>query len=204
MLREIFIGRNPSHFKVNSIVKAFIISEIFFWASWNFILPIYAIYTVTKVADGSIEIAGSAFSIYLIGRVIFELVSGRYLLKASELEKFIIIIIGILITSVSFFGLISSTTIPILFFFFGLIGTGFGIASPAKYSLFSTHLDKNKEPIEWGLYDATTFAAMAGSAALGGFIASKYGFGILFTIAAIMNVLSIIPYLLHITSSKKS
>jgi predicted MFS family arabinose efflux permease len=75
---------------------------------------------------------------------------------------------------------------------------GLGIASPIKNSLFATHLDKNKETTEWGIYDAVTFVGMASTAALGGFIASSYGFNFLFVIAAIVNFIGILPYLLYI------
>ena len=44
MLKEQFIGRNPSHFQVNPVVKAFIVSESFLWSAYNFIVPIFAIF----------------------------------------------------------------------------------------------------------------------------------------------------------------
>ena len=59
-------------------------------------------------------------------------------------------------------------------------GAGLGIASPAKNSLFSIHLDKNKEAIEMGVTDAVVLVCMALAGALGGFIAITYGFKILF------------------------
>lgn len=40
MLKDQFLGRNPTHFKVNPVVKAFIISEAFLWSAYNFIIPI--------------------------------------------------------------------------------------------------------------------------------------------------------------------
>ena len=75
----------------------------------------------------------------------------------------------------------TKTVIPI-FIFYGVIGLGLGISSPVKYSLFSTHLDKNKETSEWGIYDASVFMGMAMSATIGGFIAYRYGFSLLFYI----------------------
>ncbi|MBI2074491.1 MAG: hypothetical protein HYT83_01495 [Candidatus Levybacteria bacterium] len=204
MLREIFIGRVPSHFHVNTAVKAFIVSESFFWASWNFITPIFAVFAATRVPGGSVEIAASAYSVHLIVRVIFELISGRRLLKAGELKKYLAAIIGIAILSLAYLGLAFTATVAGVYLFYGIAGIGFGIASPAKFSLFSTHLDKNKETIEWGMYDATVFLFMALAAALGGFIASSFGFRILFWASAALNILGIIPYLLYINLNKSS
>lgn len=202
MLKEIFIGRAPSHFQVNAIIKAFIISEVFLWSAWNFIIPIIAIFSATKISGGSIEIAASAYSVHLIVRVIFELISGRFLLKTDELRKFFTTILGLLFISVSYLSFAFTRDVTSLFISFAIAGVGLGIASPAKNSLFSTHLDKNKEPAEWGIYDATVFMGMALSAALGGFIVKQYGFHVLFLLAMIVNLLGIIPYILYIHKDK--
>ena len=51
--------------------------------------------------------------------------------------------------------------------------------------------------MEWGVSDATAFIAIAMAAALGGFIAGQYGFRVLFILSAIVNTISIIPYVLY-------
>lgn len=198
MLREQFIGRNPSHFQVNPIVKAFIISELFLWSAYNFVVPIFAIFVVNNIQGGNVQLAASAFSVYLIARVIVELVICRHLSKTNETDRFLITILGMALISLSYLGFAFSHSVVPLFIFYGIVGLGLGIASPAKNSLFSTHLDKNKEPTEWGIHDAVTFFGMAASAALGGFIASQYGFPLLFVLASIVNIIGIVPYLLYI------
>ncbi len=202
MIKEIFIGRKPSEFHMNGIVKAFIISEIFLWSSWNAIIPIFAIFAATKIPGGNTEIAAASFSCYLIVRVIFELISGRYLSTSKEIEKFIISIVGIILISVGYLGFAFTQSIVSLFFFYGVIGMGLGIASPAKNSLFSTHLDKNKEVAEWSMYDGFVFMGMAMAATIGGFVAHGYGFTFLFYLVATTNLLSIIPYILYAKKRK--
>lgn len=197
MIKEIFIGRKPSDFHMNSIVKAFIISEIFLWSSWNAITPIFAIFAATKIPGGNTEIAASSFSAYLIVRVIFELISGRYLSKSTEARKFTISILGIILISLGYVGFAVTKNVASVFLFYGVIGMGLGIASPAKNSLFSMHLDKNKEVTEWSIYDGFVFMGMAMSAAIGGFVANRYGFSFLFYLIATTNLLSIIPYILY-------
>lgn len=198
MIKEQFIGRNPSHFRVNPLVKSFIISEAFLWSAWNFIAPIFAIYVANRVAGGNINIAASAFSTYLIARVIFELISSKYFSKSSDNKKLKVTIIGIIFISIGYFGFAFSKTVLPVFIFYALSGAGFGIASPLKNSLFSTHLDKDKEPFEWSIYDTVIFIGMALSTALGGFIASIYGFTFLFILAATVNLLSSFPYILFV------
>jgi MFS family permease len=197
MLREQFLGRNPSHFTLNKIVEAFIISETFLWSAWNFVTPIFAIFVVNDIKGGNIQIAASAFSVCLISRVIFEIITGRYLNNKTDRNRLHLTILGMVIMSVAYIGFAFSHTIPLLFLFYVLIGIGFGVASPAKYSLFSEHIDRDKATTEWSLYDAITLIGIALATALGGFIASFYGFTFLFILASVVNLLGIVPYLFY-------
>ena len=197
MLSEFFIGKRPSHFHINPLVKAFIVSECFLWSAWNFIIPIFAIFAINNINGGKIELAASGYSIHLIFRVIFELIIGKYLTRRPDIQMIRIAIFGIVLLSVSYLGFIVTSTIPIFFFYYAIAGIGFGVLSPAKNTLFSTHLDKEKASVEWGIADATAFMSIALAAALGGFIAGQYGFRVLFVLSAIVNTISIIPYLLY-------
>lgn len=187
---------------MNPIVKAFIISEMFLWSSWNAVTPIFAIFAATKIPGGNTEVAAASFSTYLIVRVIFELISGKYLSRSSDLQKFVISIAGIILMSLGYVGFAMTKNVSSLFIFYGVIGMGLGIASPAKNSLFSSHLDKDKEVTEWSIYDGFVFMGMAMSATIGGFVANRYGFSYLFYLVAITNLLSIIPYILYAEKKK--
>ncbi|MFH1186708.1 MAG: MFS transporter [Candidatus Levyibacteriota bacterium] len=198
MIKQQFIGKNPSHFQVNPLVKSFIISEAFLWSSWNFVIPIFAIFVANKVAGGNINIAATGFSTYYISRIIFELVSSKYFSKSTDNKKLKVTILGIAFISIAYFGFAFTKTVVPIFIFYILAGTGLGIASPLKNSLFSTHLDKDKEPFEWSIYDTVIFMGMAMATALGGFIASTYGFSVLFILAAIVNLLAAFPYILFV------
>lgn len=195
MLKEQFIGRNPSHFRVNSIVEAFIISETFLWSAWNFVTPIFAIFVISSIKGGNVQIAASAFSVCLIARLILEIISGKYLDNKSDKHKLFLAIVGMILMSVAYLGFAFTHSILSLFLFYILIGVGFGVASPAKYSLFTEHIDRDKATTEWSLYDAITLIGIASATALGGFIASLYGFTFLFILASIVNLLGTIPYL---------
>ena len=134
---------------------------------------------------------------YLVARVIFELLSGKFLGRANDKKKIRAIILGTIFMSVGYVGFATTVTVLPLFIFYGIIGMGLGVATPLKNSLFSTHLDKNKEVTEWSIYDGFVFMGMAMSAIIGGFVANRYGFPFLFVAVAATNLLSIIPYLFY-------
>lgn len=202
MLKESFIGRRPSHFSVNPFVKSFIISETFLWSAWNFVMPIFAIFISNTISGGSIETAATSYSAYLIVRVVCELVSGQALSRKKSLSTYFILA-GMICISLAYLGFAFTSSILGVYIFYSLIGVGIGIASPARNTLFSTHLDKDKEPTEWGIHDASVFMGMALAAALGGFIANKYGFQLLFIISAIVNGLGMIPFLIYSEGKNK-
>lgn len=198
MFIDRFLGRRPSHFEINPIVKSYIISETFLWSAMDFVFPIIALFIAKNIPGGSIQTAASGYSIYLISRVIFELISGRILQHTKDKKKMIIAIVGIFCLSLAYFVFAFTNTLYLVFLSYAILGAGFGIASPAKNALFAIHLDKNKESAEWSLNDAVCAIAMALSTALGGFVAAEYGFQIVFLIAGILNLFSILPYLLYI------
>ncbi|HRN96266.1 MAG TPA: MFS transporter [Candidatus Levybacteria bacterium] len=196
MLRETFIGKKPTLFILNPIVKRFIISETFVWSAMNFITPIFAVFAATQVTGGSISIAATGFSVYLVIRVVSELIIGELADNYSNRRRMRIIIIGTCLLTIGYIGFMFTTTVYQVYLFYAIKGIGMGIATPIKNMIFSTHLDKNRESSEWGMHDAAIFLGMALAAAVGGFIAEEYGFRIVFLIAAFINTLGIIPFVL--------
>lgn len=197
MLKDTFIGKPPSQFQVNPLVRAFILAEMMIWSSWNLIQPIFALYAIT-IPGGNIETAASAFSVHLIVRVFGELISGRILTDRGELAKFCMAILGILIWAISYLGFAFTTNMIYVFIFYGVAGLGIGLATPAKNSLFSSHIDKEKDAMEWGMMDATVFFCISLASLLGGFIASKYGFRPVFFLAFVITLLGTLPFILYI------
>lgn len=197
MLREKFLGRNPSNFHMDPIVKAFIISEGLIWSAWNFVTPIAAIFIVNHVTGGNIQAVTFGYSVYLITRVVSELIIGKILNRTSDRMKYNYVVLGLFFLTISYLSFAFTENLTLLYFSYFLMGLGLGISSPPKNSLFSVHLDKNKETTEWGLADAVTFIADAIAVILGGFIATVYGFQPLFIIASIISLLGTVPYLLR-------
>lgn len=188
---------NVEKLKINSVVKAVILAEMLLWSGWNFIMPIFSIY-ITKLPGGSVEKAATSFSVYLLSRVVFGLLSGQYLNSRRTRHKFIVMIIGMAVLSLSYIGLAFAHSIVMVYVYYGVIGLALGMAQPAKNALFSTSVKKEKSTIIWSVLDAGVFLSMAAAAIIGGIIAEQFGFQVLFFIASIVNFVAITPYLLYI------
>lgn len=156
----------------------------------------FGIFVANEVSGGSIEAASFCISLYMVCRVVGELIVGMRLNGASDRRKAQLSVVGIMFIALFHILFAFSNSVLMLYVLNSLIGLGFGVVSPAKYALFAEHLDKGKESSEWSIYDATTFGGMALSAAVGGVIAGQYGFGVLFVICGTLIFFSAIPYML--------
>lgn len=194
--------KHLAHFKINSVVKAFILAEMFLWSGWNFIMLFFSIY-ISRLPGGSIQHAASATSVYFLARVVFGLTSGRLVNKKNKEYKFFLTILGMSLITLCYILMSQTTNILNIYILFGGIGAGIGLATPAKNSLFSSHINKEKESLTWSALDAGVFISLAVTTTLGGMLVGKYGFNSLFLIAAGINTLAIIPYLLYLQQWKQ-
>jgi MFS family permease len=188
---------------MNPIVKAYIVSEAFLWSGWYLIIPIAALFVANEIPGGNIQIAATGYSIHLTTRVIFELLSGRYLAKTHDTEKLYAASLGIFLTSLALLSFAFTNSIPMMLISYVLAGVGFGIGSPAKNALFSLHMDKDKETTEWSVADGVTFICNAAATAIGGYIAMQYGFQTVFFLAGVISLIGLVPYLTAIAILKK-
>lgn len=186
--------RLSSPINLTPIVKAFIFSEVFFWSGWNFVIPIISVFVVERIPGASLQTAASAFTCYLLARVLVELYVGRRIVRATNGQRIVLDSFGIILLSLGYMIMAIRPSVEALFGFYLLAGIGFGVSSPSKLTLFSKNLARNQESVTWGLYDASTLIGMAIATSVGGFIANNYGFHTLFITAALINLIGIVPY----------
>jgi MFS family permease len=183
---------------LNPAIRAFVISEALFWSGWNFVAPIFSIFVVKDIPGATVSQAAYAFTVYLLCRMLVELLVSRKVGKLSNPQRAVIDVLGMMIVSLAYLAIAIKPTLAIVFVFYAVAGLGFGISSPVKYSLFSRSLEKETEASVWGLYDVVILLGMAVATALGGLIADWYGFKQLFLLASAVNILGALPYLFFI------
>lgn len=182
----------------NIFVKVFILSEGLLYTASNLTFPLFALFVTTTIKEVNIQIAASTISLHFMSRVLTELLISKYSAKFSEHKKVITIISGMILVCLGYLGFAFSSSIDMIYLFWALTGFGWGIATPTKMSIFSTHLDKSIATFEWSLTDATNLTLIAVATAIGGAIASVHGFRTLFIIASAINFLAILPFLYYL------
>ncbi len=84
--------------------------------------PILAIFVATRLPLGNIETVGYSYSIHLLSRVVFELISGKLLSNSSTRKKILVIIAGIGVVSISYMGMAFAHSVLHLYLAMGVSG----------------------------------------------------------------------------------
>lgn len=184
------VARFVRQFRINWVIKILIVSDFLIWSAQQLFAPVFAVYVTQQIAGGSLEVIGISASIYFIIRSIVEAPVGLWIDRTkSEKDDLYTALWGTLLTALVMFWYTFMTQVWELYLAQVVLGIGAAIAFPGWYSIFTRHIDKNKEALEWSLYDVLLGLGMAAAAALGGFMATVYGFDVLFNLAGVGTIL---------------
>lgn len=174
--------------EISPVIRFLTISDFLLIGGWGLMSPIFAIFIVDSIKGGSIEVVGVATAVYLITKSLAQIPMGFFIDKVrGERDDYRWLIIGSLLFSVvPLLYLIVDTPLGlyIVQFFYGIAAA---MTFPSWYAIFTRHMDKNKEGIEWGIYNTLVDLSAAGAAAIGGLIAAAFGFVALFVIVSIFS-----------------
>lgn len=104
-------------------------------------------------------------------------------------------VLGLFLASFAYFGYMFVDHIWQVFLLQIILGLSATLANPTWCKMFTRHLDKGKEGVEWSMYDVVVGVGAGLAAALGAFIADMYGFDILFFIVGVVAAFSAIVLL---------
>jgi MFS family permease len=148
--------------------------------------PIYAIFV--EEVGGDILDAGLAGAVFALAAGVTTLISGRIVDGMKENE--IVLITGYLIMSAGFLFYLRVDSVMMILVAQVIVGFGEALYSPAFDAIYSKHLDKGKAGSEWGAWESMNYFTVALASAVGGFLAAKFGFELLFIIMSILCLVS--------------
>jgi len=157
----------------------------------GFATPIFAIFLISHIKGGSIEVAGFAAAIYWIFESALMIPFGKYLDKnPGEKDDLLFIIVGNSLAALATFGFIFSSLPWHVYVLQAIFGIGMSMNIPAYTAIFTRHIDKGKEAYDWGFRGSLISMGTGISGALGGIVAQSFGFKILFVSSGIFIILS--------------
>ncbi len=182
---------NFRRFKINPVIRAFIIADLALLSGWGLVDPIFAVFVKDRIEGATVVTIGIAAAIYWIVKSLLQIPVATMLDRIrGERDDYMILILGLALSGVSGFGFVLVDQIWQLYLVRVIQALAFALYIPAWYSIFSRHLDKDHRSFEFSL-DSTVTGLMAGMAGLlSGFLVQWFGFVIVFILAAIASLAS--------------
>lgn len=189
----IAFGQISQMFKgVNKIIKIIVVADFFYNSAFASFGPVFAIFVAGHISGGSAKVVGFATAIYWIVKSISQLFVARFLDKTDgERDDFMALFFGYFLSGLVPLAYIFATEPKHLYIIQGFYGFIMSWAVPAWYSIFTRHVDKWRISFEWSL-DSVFSVGLAASfaAAVGGYVADRFGFDILLMSASAVSVLA--------------
>jgi MFS family permease len=174
---------------INKIIKVLMLSDFILISAFGFIAPIFALFLTDKIQGATIETVGFASALYWVAAILIRLPVARYIDKTkSEKDDFYFMIFGSLLISVVPFLYIASTKIWHIYLIEAIYGVGYSLRVPGWFGMFTRHIDKGHEGYQWSFDSIISGIGSGASAALGGIIAAKLGFDVLFIFIGALSV----------------
>jgi len=188
---------------INKFIKVLIASDVALITGFGFIAPIFAIFVAQRITVGdtaeAAKVAGFAMAIYWGVKSVLQIPFGKYLDKNhGEKDDLYFVVIGNSIAALSAFGFIFAYLPWHIYALKALYSLGMAMNIPAWAAIFTRHIDKGKEAFGWSTRSTSIGIGAAISGALGGLVASTFGFNILFIGVGIFALVSaFLPFLIY-------
>lgn len=177
---------------VSPTIRFLTASDAVLTAALGLFGPIFAVFIAERISTvNELEVIGIGTAIFLFTRSIGQIPLAYIIDKIKgERDDFYVLLAGntIFIVVPLLYLLISE---PMHLFVIQFVyGLGAALTFPTWNALFTRHIDRGKEGVEWGMYQTSVDLAGAVAAPIGGFLASFYGFDAVMYFAAILAAIS--------------
>lgn len=183
----------PKGFKINKLVRHFIMSDLMLFGGWGLIAPIFAVFVIEDVAGATLATVGISAAIYWLVRSIAQIPIAVFLDKTDgEKDDFYALVLGLFLAAISAFLFLVVKTIPQLYLVQTFHAIAFALYTPSWSAIFSRHIDRSSIALSWSL-DRTALGIATGiTGLLGGLIANAFGFAWIFVGAGILSLVSVL------------
>lgn len=177
---------------VNRVVMKMVYADLIFFTAAGLITPIMAVFYVDGINGGSIALAGLVTALFWVVKSAVQVPVSLYAdSHKGEFDDFVMMVIGYAIAAlVPFIYFLFVTEVWQVYLLEALSGVGYGLMVPTYLAMFTRHIDRQKENFEWTLHSNAVGLGYAAAAAIGGVLADRFGFRIVFLLTAIVMSLS--------------
>lgn len=175
--------------KINQVVQFLTYSDLMMMSGWGLISPIMAVYFSDRVVGGSVALAGLASMVYFLVKSVAQIPVARWIdLRRGEKDDYWVMVAGSMLITLAAFLYIWVKYPWQVYAVQVIYGLGGALSFPSWLAIFSRHLDKREEGLEWSLYYTVVDVGGALTAGLGGLLVERIGFAPLFAIVGVSSL----------------
>lgn len=178
--------------KLNTVIAFIIGSDFLITVSASLLSPIFALFVTGQITNGSASVVGYAIAIYWITKSALQLPIARFIDKNhGEVDDYYFMISGVILGGTIMAGYYFAYQTWHVFALQFMLGVADAMLVPPFYAVFTRHIDKGSEGMEWSLRSSLSLGGGAGlGSALGGVLLATVGFRNIFLLAAAIYFLS--------------
>lgn len=176
--------------KVNRVIKFFIICDLFMWAGWGFIDPLFSIFVLKNIGGATIISIGILATIYWTTKSVLQIPISIFLDHYDgEKDDFYAMVLGLMVISLSSFSFMIVQNINQVYFVQFIKAIGFSLYIPGWSSIFSRHLDREHTAFEWAISSSSVGLGIGAAGFIGSSIANYAGFNFVFLLTGLMALI---------------
>lgn len=184
--------------QVNKVILTMVYADFLLISATGFLTPIAAVFITTQIAGATVATVGFATTVFWVVKSAFQIPVASYVdAKRGEHDDYQLMVIGAVMMAV----------VPLLYYLFArevwhvfalevLNGIAYALHIPTWLAIFTRHIDKHKESSEWTLHSNAIGLGFAASAAIGGVLAERFGFRVLFLLVSAFMFLGTVVLLI--------
>lgn len=182
--------------KVNHTIRTMIISDFYLNAGLSLFGPIFAIFVTQQIPGATLKVVGFGAAITQVIKCALEIPIAKYLDKNhGEYDDFYSLVLGNILFITTPFLYILATKVGHVYAIQAVAGAALALIVPPWNAIFSRHLDKSQESVEWAYESIAIGIATGGAAAIGGLLAEKFGFHFVFLAGGLIAIIGAIEQL---------
>lgn len=172
----------------NPVVKILIISDIAIVGGGGLIGPVFALFIENFIVGGNAATAGIAAAVFLFTKSLCQIPSAHIIdkIRGEKDDFWFLFSASVLMSLIPLLYLLVDKPVElyVVQFLYGVIAA---TTFPSFMSIFTKHIDKGREGVEWGVYFTMTDLISAAFASVGGLLAVTYGYHYLIIVVSAMQ-----------------
>jgi MFS family permease len=162
---------------INPVIRLLILSDVLMISGAGLLGPIFALFVDEFILGTSATVAGIAATIYLITKSIVQIpvsiLIDRYVGESDDYWVLVAGTFGLALYPLAYILVQTPMQLYIVQFVYGVMAAA---NFPAYMAIFTRHIDKNKEGLEWGVYYTLVDLGSAATAFIGAELATAIGY----------------------------